>query len=156
MVQHQTSQIGNVIQIQKSNTNALNKTNSINVNNIKSTKTNQQQAIKLVHQTIGGVGGSTNQSATIKHGNASVVKTITSTAISSMSNPITIQPKNQTKTPSYTVQTTRVQQHHQHHQPPPPSPQQQQQLQLQQQQQQQQSHKSQLTGVHSNISTHSR
>lgn len=137
MAQHQTNQIGNVIQIQKSNAIAINKASSINVNNVKSTKANQQQhAIKLVNQTIGGVGGSINSAATIKHGNASVVKTITSTAISAMSNPTTIQPKNQTKT-SYSMQTAKVQ----HQQPPAalqPHP------------------KSQLSSVHSNISTHSR
>lgn len=43
--------MGSVIQIQKSNAIAIGKT-SLNVNNVKSTKLNQQ-AIKLVNQTIG-------------------------------------------------------------------------------------------------------
>lgn len=105
--------MGNVIQIQKPNTIAINKASSINVNNIKSTKANQQQTIKLVNQTISGISGSTNTTASamaaaqIKHGNASVVKTITSTAINTMSNPITIQPKNQTKT-AYSMQSAKI------------------------------------------------
>lgn len=136
--------MGNVIQIQKPNTIAINKTSSINVNNVKSTKANQQQTIKLVNQTIGGVSGSTNTTAAmaqIKHGNASVVKTITSTAINTMSNPITIQPKNQTKT-AYSMQSAKI---------------------VQQQPQAVTittnaglQSKSQLSSAHSNLSTHSR
>lgn len=142
IAQHQTNQMGNVIQIQKPNSIAINKT-SINVNNLKSTKANQQQTIKLVNQTMGGVSGSTNATAAqIKHGNASVVKTITSTAINTMSNPITIQPKNQTKT-AYSVQSAKI---------------------VQQQQPQTVTiatnagpqSKSQLSSAHSNIITHSR
>lgn len=133
--------MGNVIQIQKSNAIAISKTSSINVNNVKSTKANQQQTIKLVNQSVGGAGGPTNQTqaTTIKHGTASIVKTITSTAMSTMSHPTTIQPKTQTKTP-YSIQNAKG-----IHQPmigaativPAPS-------------------KSQLSSVHSNISTHSR
>lgn len=119
------------------------------MNNLKSTKANQQQTIKLVNQTIGSVSGATNATvssaaaaAQIKHGNASVVKTITSTAINAMSNPITIQPKNQTKT-TYSVQSAKI---------------------VQQQQPQTVTiatnagpqSKSQLSSAHSNISTHSR
>lgn len=85
---------------------AINKASSINVNNIKSTKANQQQTIKLVNQTIGSAN-QTTVAAQIKHGNASVVKTITSTALNAMSNPITIQPKNQTKT-AYSMQTAKI------------------------------------------------
>lgn len=140
--------MGNVIQIQKPNAIAINKTSSINVNNVKSTKANQQQTIKLVNQTIGGFSGSTNASAAaatamaqIKHGNASVVKTITSTAINTMSNPITIQPKNQTKT-AYSMQSAKIVQQPQAvtiatNAGPQLS-------------------KSQLSNVHSNMSTHSR
>ncbi|XP_031630526.1 inactive histone-lysine N-methyltransferase 2E isoform X2 [Contarinia nasturtii] len=125
IAQHQTNQMSNVIQIQKPNTIAITKTNSLNVNNIKSTKANQQ-AIKLVNQTIGGSGGGVT--STIKHGNAGTVKTITT--INAISNPNTLQQKNQIKA-SYGVQNSKTS-----HQP------------LQQ--------KSQFTGVHSNISSHSR
>lgn len=98
------------------------------MNNVKSTKANQQ-AIKLVNQTvIGGAGGA--NSATIKHGNTSTVKTISSTAINAMTNPNTLQQKNQTKT-TYSVQNSKAP-----HQPP--------------------QQKSQLPAVHSNISTHNR
>lgn len=106
---HQTNQMANVIQIQKPNTMTINKAGGINVNNVKSTKANQQQTIKLVNQTIGGVSVNTTASvaAQIKHGNASVVKTMTGTAINTMSNPITIQPKNQTKT-TYSMQSAKI------------------------------------------------
>lgn len=119
--------MGSIIQIQKPNAIAVNKTNSLNVNNVKSTKMNQQP-IKLVNQTIGGISGIA--SATIKHGNTSVVKTVTSTAIGTLTNPNAIQQKNQTKN-LYGVQNSKTSQ-----QPP----------QL----------KSQVHGVHSNISTYNR
>lgn len=122
IAQHQTNQMSNVIQIQKPNTIAITKTNSLNVNNIKSTKANQ--AIKLVNQTISGSGAT----STIKHGNPATVKTITT--INAISNPNALQQKNQIKA-SYGVQNSKTS-----HQP------------LQQ--------KSQFTGVHSNISSHSR
>lgn len=129
IAQHQTNQMSNVIQIQKPNAIAINKTNSLNVNNVKSTKANQQ-AIKLVNQTVIGGGGGGANSATIKHGNTSTIKTITSTAINATTNPITLQQKNQTKT-TYSVQNSKAP-----HQPP--------------------QQKSQLSAVHSNICTHSR
>lgn len=122
--------MSNVIQIQKPNAIAINKTNSLNVNNIKSTKSNQQ-SIKLVNQTvIGGGGGAGAGGGTVKHGNTTAVKTITSTAISAVTNPNALQQKNQTKA-TYGVQNSKAL-----HQPP--------------------QQKSQLSTVHSNISTHSR
>lgn len=128
IAQHQTHQMPNVIQIQKTNAIALNKANSLNVNNVKSTKANQQ-SIKLVNQTvISGTGGATT--ATIKHGNTSAVKTITSAAINAMTNPNSLHQKNPTKT-AYGIQNSKT---------PHQLPQQ----------------KSQLSAVHSNISTHSR
>lgn len=125
---HQTNQMSNVIQIQKPNAIAINKTNSLNVNNIKSTKANQQ-SIKLVNQTVIG-GGAGAGGGTVKHGNTTAVKTITSTAINAITNPNALQQKNQTKA-TYGVQNSKAL-----HQTP--------------------QQKSQLSTVHSNISTHSR
>lgn len=127
IAQHQANHVGNVIQIQKPSTISINKTSSLNVNSVKSTKGNQQ-SIKLVNQTIGVVSGT--PAATIKHGNVSTIKTVTSTAIGNMTNPSVIQQKNQTKIP-YSVQNSKTS-----HQPS--------------------QQKTQVLGVHGNISTHNR
>lgn len=119
--------MSNVIHIPKPNAIAINKTNSLNVNNIKSTKANQQ-AVKLVNQTIGGTSGVT--SATIKHGNTTAIKTITGTTMNVMSNQNALQQKNQIKT-QYGMHNSKAP-----HQPP--------------------QQKTQFTGIHNSISTQSR